>query len=286
MSVYQKANWGGTSTPELEPNDLLYFCQTIERIAGIALKPSKHDLVRTRLRSRVAVGGYASFAEYRQFLESLPKDDPEWQHFTNLLTTNKTDFFREPKHFEFLISRILPEWLETKQGTFNVWSAASSTGEEPYTLAMVLDRHLPKDRTFRILATDIDTTVLGHTKNAVYPISKKDELPPEYQQSSIDIGRNEARGWFRIKPHLKEHVQCKTHNLVGPTTPGDEVFDLVLCRNVLIYFAPQTIERVQNKLFRTAKPGAYLFIGHSESFQGLEHRWSSVGPSVFRKPGR
>ena len=118
-----------TAIPDLNESDLSYFCQVIERRAGISLKSSKRDLVKTRLRSRVIDLGLGTYENYRNYLSTLSPDDPEWQKFTNLLTTNKTDFFREPKHFEFLAQKILPEWLKTGEKVLKVWSAASSTGE-------------------------------------------------------------------------------------------------------------------------------------------------------------
>jgi chemotaxis protein methyltransferase CheR len=148
---------------------------------------------------------------------------------------------------------------------------------------MVLDRHLPKDRDFRILATDIDTNVLTTAQNAVYSANKKPEIPVDYHQSAIDIGRGSVRGWFRIKPHLKEKVMFKHHNLIERTAPGENVFDLVLCRNVLIYFNPSTIEFVSNKLYRSTKASGFLFIGHSESLQGVQSRWNASGPSIYKK---
>ncbi len=283
MSAAQHNVWGGRSTPDLSEEDLRYFCSAISDRAGIVLKPAKNDLVKTRLRSRLAANGLESYGDYRGLLQTLNKADPEWEIFTNLLTTNKTDFFREAKHFDYLVTEILPAWLKTSQKTFKVWSAASSTGEEPYTLAMVLSRYLPKDRDFKILATDIDTNVLDVAQNAVYSMAKKSEIPSEYQQSCIDIGKSEARGWFRIKRHLKEKIVFKQHNLIDKTAPGDAVFDLVLCRNVLIYFGHESIDFVQRKLHSTVKGGGHLFIGHSESLQGISHNWKASGPSVYKK---
>jgi len=283
MSAIAANLWSGSTTPELTEEDLRFFCQVIEARAGIALKPAKHDLVRTRLRSRISARGLSTYTEYRQLLESLTKTDPEWEVFTNLLTTNKTDFFREPKHFEYLAEKILPLWHKSPHPTFKVWCAASSTGEEAYTLAMVLDRHIDKNRDFKILATDIDTHVLRHADNGVYSLSKKSEIPPHYHPASIDLGKNEAQGWFRIKPHLKEKIVFRQHNLIENTSPGEKVFDLVLCRNVLIYFNPPNIDFVQKKIFRTVKEGGHFFIGHSESLQGLNHRWKNTGPSIFMK---
>ncbi len=286
MSAAPNQQWGSTTTPDLSEDSLLYFCRMIEARAGISLKASKRDLVRTRLRSRISKHGLKSFEEYQDFLSSLSKNDPEWESFTNLLTTNKTDFFREPKHFEYLVQTVLPQWLTTQQKTFKVWSAASSTGEEPFTLAMVLARYLPKDKDFKILATDIDTEVLRTAQNSVYAIAKKPEIPVDYQTPCLDMGKGDARGWFRIKPHLRNKISFKQHNLIEKTSPGENVFDLVLCRNVLIYFAPETINFVQKKLHTSLKPNSHLFIGHSESFQGISHRWETVGPSIYKKGAR
>lgn len=266
---------------KIDESDLKYFCDMIEARAGIALKATKHELVRTRLRSRLIANSIDDFSAYRDLLNSIPADHPEWELFTNHLTTNKTDFFREIKHFEYLVSDILPAWLKTSERVFKVWSAAASTGEEAYTLAMVLRRHLPPDRDFKILATDIDTAVLKTAQNAVYPLLKKPEIPVEYHDTCLDFGVGEAAGWFRIKKHLKDKVVFKTHNLIEQNSSAREVFNLVLCRNVLIYFTKETIDSVQKKLFQTTKRGGHLFIGHSESFQGLDHKWRPVLPSVY-----
>lgn len=270
-------------SPAADGNELKYFCEKAESIAGISLKPGKYELVKTRLRSRLADNGLKTYREYKSLLEQLPPDHPEWQKFINLLTTNKTDFFREPEHFNILMNSVLPEFCKSGEKMFKVWSAASSSGEEAYTLAMILDRCLPKDVDFRILATDIDTNVLETAQNAVYPLSRKAEIPTEYHQGAIDIGKKDVKNWFRIRRHLKDKVIFKHHNLVERTSPGENVFDLILCRNVLIYFEKKSIEFVAEKLFQSTKSGGFLFIGHSESLQGVPKLWTSAGPSVFRK---
>lgn len=270
------------AVPALAPEDMSFFCETIRARAGIAMKSSKADLVRTRLRERLAANGLSDYSAYRELLERLPESHPEWELFTNVLTTNKTDFFRESAHFDYLTETILPRWLKTGEKTFYAWSAASSTGEEIYTLAMVLARHLPADRTFRILGTDIDTDVLKVARNAVYSIDKLAQIPEAYRDF-VDIGREAATGWFRIKPQLKDACSFQAHNLLERSVPGQDKFDLVLCRNVLIYFAPDTVQFIQDKLRVAVKTGGHLFIGHSESFQGLTHRWDSTAPSVFLK---
>jgi len=267
----------------LSEHDLQFFCKIIGEHSGISIKHNKIDMMEARLRSRLQAYGLTSYREYRKHLEALANNDPEWEAFTNQLTTNKTDFFREAMHFEYLVKDILPAWLKTGNKIFKVWSSASSTGEEAYSLSMLLDRHLPKDRDYEILATDIDTKVIRTGKNAVYSVNKKLEIPFEYHLSCLDIGKRDAEGWFRLKKHLKEKVVFKQHNLIDSSTIGNNVFDLVLCRNVLIYFPPDRIDFVQKKIYTTVKPGGYFIIGLSESFQGLSHRWKNVGPSVFKK---
>lgn len=267
--------------PNLTQEDLGFFAKLIEARAGIHLKTSKLEMVRTRLYSRVQANGLKSFHEYRRLLAELPADDPEWEQFTNLLTTNKTDFFREIKHFEYLKNEILPQWLERGEDTFRVWSAASSTGEEPYTTAMLLLKFLPEGKKCEILASDIDTNVLKTAKNGVYPISRRHEIPFEYQ-SFIEIGKESAQGWFRVRPQIRGRVHFVQHNLISPVVP-DLQFDLVLCRNVLIYFDTETVDAVQAKLFRATKIGGYMMIGHSESLQRFKTDWNTVGPSIFMK---
>lgn len=267
----------------LSDEELKYFCTAIENIAGISIRTSKRDLVRTRLRHRLVEMGLKSYEEYRRHLEKLAPDDKEWQEFINLLTTNKTDFFREPKHFDFMVSEVIPEWLKTGEKTFKVWCAASSTGEEPYTLAMVLKRHLPADRDFKILATDIDTEVLERAQNGVYPMSKFHEIPESYQKACLDLGKNAVKDWFRIKPELRDRVTFKQHNLIEPTAPGEGVFDLVSCRNVLIYMNKEAIDFITQKMYGVTKLQGYYFIGHSETLQGIKHRWKPIAASTFKK---
>ncbi len=273
------------SEPVLHADDLVYFCELIHGLCGISLKSSKQDLVKSRIRSRLTELGMSSYGEYREFLQSIPREHGEMQTFINLLTTNKTDFFREQKHFDFLVQKLLPQWLKLGEKTLKVWSGASSTGEEPYTIAMVLDKYLPKDRDFKILATDIDTEVLQTARNAVYSDMKIMEIPAEYQNDCIDKGRGSAEGWFRIKSRIKDKVVFKRHNLIEMSTPGENTFDLIFCRNVFIYFDPASIEAVVRKFYYSTKAGGHLFIGHSESLQSIKHEWKLIAPSTFRKGG-
>jgi chemotaxis protein methyltransferase CheR len=182
-----------------------------------------------------------------------------------------------------MLKTVIPEWSKENLKVFRVWSAAASTGEEPYTLAMILSRHLPKGKDFSIVATDIDTNVLKKAKNAVYPISKQEEIPREYYLSSIEVGHGKAEGWFRIKQALKDKIKFKPYNLIGPIPLDEGVFDLVLCRNVMIYFTQENIDYVQDKIYTLTKENGYFFIGHSESLHGIKHKWTSKGPATYKK---
>lgn len=282
MATIEQIMREGNTPLALDEVDLRFFSDMIFKLTGINLTPAKSDLLKTRLRKRLQDRGFSSYREYRVLLENIPQSDPEWQLFINILTTNKTDFFREPKHFEYLIEKFIPEWIKTDEQTLQVWSAASSTGEEAYTLAMVLNKHLPKDRSFFILGTDIDTNVLKKAKNAVYSMMKFHEIPTEYQ-SMVDIGADEVSGWFRIKNEIKNKVHFEQHNLIEGNFPTGKPFDIVFCRNVLIYFSRETVAQVNRKLFSATKSDGVCMIGHSESFHNIAHQWKSHEASIYRK---
>lgn len=147
---------------------------------------------------------------------------------------------------------------------------------------MILKKHLPEDRDFSILGTDIDTNVLNTSLNGVYPTIKKHEIPVEYQ-NYINNGKNEIEGWFRISPEIKKHVSFEQFNLMSSDLPGESMYDLVLCRNVLIYFSQTTVAEVCQKLYGATRDAGICMIGHSESFQNVPNRWKNMAPSVYRK---
>ncbi len=272
------------SFPDLTREDFEYFRSVIFELSGISLNSSKRELVKSRLRSYLLSLRMQSYTDYRDYLAKLSAGDPEWQKFINFFTTNKTDFFREPQHFDFLQRTVIPNWLKTKNcGELKVWCCASSTGQEPYTLSMVLNRALPNSVNYRVLATDIDTEVLQKANNGVYPLSKLSEIPKDYQNEFVDLGKGNVSNWFRITDPIREQVVFKQHNLIESTYPGDEVFDVVFCRNVLIYFSPDTIRTLMQKLNRSLKKGGLLFISHSESISKCSDIFTMVKPSVYQK---
>lgn len=266
----------------LEADDFSFFQKNLEKRAGITLKSSKTELMLSRLRRRAVQLGFHSLRAYRLHLESLDQNAAEWQHFINQLTTNKTDFFREPEHFDYLVKEFLPHFLKQGKEELNVWTCASSTGEEPYTLAMVLGKNLPEDFQFNILATDIDTEVLALANNGVYSNSRLHEIPESYSDC-LAFGSGEVEGWFALKKKYRERIQFQQHNLMSDALPCETKFDLVFCRNVLIYFGREGIEHTAKKIFSATSKNGQLIIGHSESLQSKSTDWKMKKPSLYYK---
>lgn len=266
----------------LEAEDFAYFKRRIYALAGISFRDIKADLVSSRLRKRATQLGFRSLHDYRLHVENLPDSSPEWQIFINLLTTNKTDFFREQEHFHFLINEFIPEWKKKGRTKLNVWSCASSTGEEPYTLGMVLEKHLGEGFDFSILASDIDTEVLAHAKNGVYNKRRLHEIPDEYH-SCLAFGTGEVADWFTVKRKIRDKIAFVQYNLMSENLPSEEKFDLVFCRNVLIYFDSDGIEKTANKIYEATSPDGVLLVGHSESLQGKKGFWKMKKPSFYTK---
>lgn len=271
------------------PNDQQafdYFRFELKRRVGISIAEHKGDMLNGRLRKRLVELKLVDFESYADYLKSLPSQHEEWEVFVNCLTTNKTDFFREPEHFDYLRSHIIPEWRKLRQPEFNVWCAASSTGEEPYTLSMVLKREA-KDKAFAydIHASDVDSDVLDKARRGVFPKAKLHEIPEAYQKDAIAVGTGEIERWMKIKPPYREHLSFGTCNLIEQPYRLPKKYDVVFCRNVLIYFTPETIEQVARGLYEATKPGGYLLIGHSESLHNINSQWQYIKPSIYQKKG-
>lgn len=274
-----------TPTPnDLDNKSFDYLRGRLYELAGISLSPAKKDLVQTRIRKRLTALGLPTYASYVDHLESLGKSDTEWQFLVNALTTNKTEFFREAAHFDFIEKTLVPEWTKRKLKSVAVWSAACSTGEEPYSLAMTLDRVLRgSNKEFTITASDIDTDVIAHAHKGVYPKSTITHLPEQLWKDYVDMGTGGIADWCRVKPSLKSAVSFRQVNLVHDRCAWPAGFDLIFCRNVLIYFSQESIKKTIAHLYEAAKPGAYLFISHTESLQNIRTPWETVRPSIFRK---
>ena len=224
----------------------------------------------------------------REYIKRLENDSTgtELVLFLDCITTNKTDFFREPQHFDFLAKEILPkvDKLCGPRDPLRIWSAASSTGEEPYTIAIILmeNRQYWQQRGVQILASDLSTQVLEHGRRGVYTMERAAHIPRPLLVRYFQRGRNRWEGHVRIRRELREMVEFRRLNLMDPFE-FDRPFHIVFCRNVMIYFDKPTQERLVNKFHDCLVPGGYLFVGHSESLTGIRHRLAFVRPAVYRR---
>lgn len=253
--------------------------------AGINLKASKQTMLEGRLRRRARAAGLTTVGEYCDLVLSPEVDRREIEHLINAVTTNKTDFFREPLHFDFLLETVLPEFAENRQRMIRCWSAACSTGAEPYTLAMLLDEFAGQNRgtDYQVVATDLDTEVLATGIKGIYPREMIAPVPKNLRQRYVLESKSPGRAEVRIAPELRRKVAFGRLNLMDARYPLDMPMDIIFCRNVLIYFDKPTQEAVVNRLCERLRPGGYLFLGHSESITGFSHCLTQVAGTVFRR---
>lgn len=258
------------------------FRRLIYDKSGISLGDQKQSLVQSRLSARLRDLRLSTFSEYYDLVLSDPNGE-EFTRLLDLISTNKTDFFREPKHFDFLRDRILPELAEEKR--IRIWSSACSTGEEPYTIAITLFENVknPTQWDFKILASDLSTRVLAKADAGMYDEDRFRDVPPEILRRHFLRGRGNHAGLFKVKSHLADIIQFRRLNLMDDRFPIKTPLDLIFCRNVMIYFDRQTQETLVNKFHRYLKSGGYLFIGHSESLQWISHPFKSLAPTIYRK---
>ena len=256
---------------------------------GIRLPPSKRIMVEGRLRKRVRALGLPSIAEYCRFLFHDNNLDDEFVHLIDAVTTNKTDFFREPQHFEFLKREIVPSLLANRRPTgghfLKVWSAAASAGAEAYSIAMQLNDLVNTIGSFRfaILGTDISTEVLTQARRAVYPEEMIQPIPPDMQMRYLMRPRSSnGRAEVRIVPELRRLCRFVRLNLMDTQYPFDRDVDVIFLRNVLIYFDKPTQESVIARLVSHLRPGGFLLLGHSESMIGTNLQLRQVAPAVFQ----
>jgi chemotaxis protein methyltransferase CheR len=283
MSASSPALAGG---PDLRLSSDRYHAvgEFLHEITGIRLRDGKEALVVSRLGHRVRATGLASLDSYIDAI--LDGDwDEELPHFIDVLTTNKTNFFREAAHFDLLAERVLPR-LAAQGREIRLWSAACSSGEEPYTLAMTVRDHLPPEaqRRTRILATDISTRILATARTARYSGAQLHGLTPEVLRRHLDREPG-ASGAYTVKPEVREFVRFARLNLMD-AWPMRGPFDVILCRNVMIYFDRPTQEVLVQRFAELLPPGGYLCVGHAESLSGIAHGLEVVQPAVYRKPER
>jgi chemotaxis protein methyltransferase CheR len=257
------------------------FQRLIYKIAGISLGDSKKILLVGRLTRRLKVYEFGTFTQYYRMLAT--GDHPEeLQTMVDLLTTNETYFFREPKHFEFLRDEIVRK--RKSPATFRVWSAASSSGEEIYTLAMVLADSLPNSP-WEIVGSDISTQVLAKAATGHYSLARTEGIPPEFMKKYCLKGVRSHAGTFLIAPELRKRTSFYQINLTQPVAAEIGEFEVIFLRNVMIYFDLETKAKVVNNLLPRLKSGGHLIIGHSETLNGLKiGPLDAIRPTIYRKP--
>jgi chemotaxis protein methyltransferase CheR len=258
----------------------------IEAELGIQMPDSKALMIKGRLARRTRQLGLNSIDDYCELLFSPGGTISERRHLFDAVTTNKTDFFREPAHFKLLAATVLPALESTRRSSIAVWSAACSSGEEPYTLAMVLSEYAAAHPGFgfRILGTDISTKVLEHAKTGIYTKAHVAQVPVEYKRKYLLSGNDKTAALVRIAPTLRQSVGFQRINFMDANYGLLETFEIIFCRNVLIYFDRPVQEAVINKLCQQLAPGGYLFIGLCETLSGLDVPVESIGLSCYRKP--
>ncbi|KQM57219.1 MULTISPECIES: CheR family methyltransferase [unclassified Sphingomonas] len=257
----------------------LIFDQT-----GIKMPATKSTMLQGRLQRRLREVGIATLDAYCDHLFDGSAHPDEMTHLINAVTTNKTDFFREPGHFDFMTQTALPALADAGRRRIRAWSAACSTGAEPYTMAMVLDQFAQKSGVdYGILATDIDTAVLETARRGIYPAELVEPVPATLRQRYIATSRDRASNQVRIVPALRSAIGFARLNLMDVRYPVGEPMDIIFCRNVLIYFDKETQERVVRRLCDNLRPGGFLFLGHSESIAGMDLPVKTVSYTVFTK---
>jgi chemotaxis protein methyltransferase CheR len=272
---------------EFTPQQFRRFAEFITRELGIKMSEQKIPLLKSRLHRRLRALGLPSVEAYQEHLFGSLEAGHELAEFIDAITTNKTDFLREPSHFDYLVRTVLPPLAQELpgRGGFKLWCAGCSTGEEPYTLAMYLSEFAENNPpfAFSLFATDISTHVLHTAQRAIYDESRVEPVPEDWRRKYLLRSRDPARNLVRIAPELRTYVRFARLNFMDEDYGVNELFDVVFLRNVLIYFSRATQESVVRRLCANLRPGGYLFTGHSESLLGLDLPLRMVASAVYRK---
>jgi chemotaxis protein methyltransferase CheR len=277
-----------TSPPHdgLSDKNFRRLAELIHGYSGIKMPAGKRTMLEGRLRRRVRITGAAGLDDYCRRLFEEDGLDGELVALMDVVTTNKTEFFREPSHFDFLRDRGLAMLVTPDRPKLKAWSAACSIGAEPYSLAMVIEEHLAQGRRrgdYSILCTDLCTEVLEEAITGIYPAAMIEPVPAELRRKYLMRARDRDRPVVRITPQLRSHLFFSRLNLMDEAYPVDEDLDMIFCRNILIYFDKATQERVLRKLCSHLRPGGMLFLGHSESVVGIDLPVKQIASTVFQR---
>jgi chemotaxis protein methyltransferase CheR len=269
--------------PRLEEKEFIKLSRFIESEVGIKMPPAKKILIESRLQKRLKALSILNFKEYCDYVF---KEDSRHEliEMIDAITTNKTDFMREPAHFDFLVNTVLPEITRQKK-SMKIWSAACSTGQEPYNLAMFMEE-FKGGRTsvdYQITATDISKSCLEKGREALYSMKDIEDVSQSFKKKYFLKSKDPQSEQVKIKKSLRDRVHFQSINLMKDNYGLNDKYDVVFCRNVLIYFDRENQQRVVRRIVRHMNPGAYLFLGHSESMAGINCGLTSVVSSIFRK---
>lgn len=280
-------NFSNQGFQRAELTDKLFqkFSSLVYDKAGIYLKPEKKELLNARLGKRLRVLGLDTYEAYYDHVIHDSSGD-ELIQMIDVVSTNFTSFFRENAHFELLTSHALPE-LTTRGGGKKevvIWSAACSSGEEPYTIALVTEDFFENlsGWSYRILATDISSRVLVQAERGIYPVERVAKVPKNFLKKYFQKGTGNAAGHVRLKKFLRQRLSFQRFNLMDDF-PWRGELDVIFCRNVMIYFNRETQQELVTKFYQALAPGGFLFIGHSESISSLQHQFSQVASTAYQK---
>ncbi|MDR3553408.1 MAG: protein-glutamate O-methyltransferase [Syntrophobacteraceae bacterium] len=280
---------GRIFSAQMSDRDYHRLSKFIHDSCGITLPPAKKTMIEGRLRKRLRALGIESFGKYCEFVFDSGGMQSEHIHMIDVVTTNKTDFFREPDHFDYLTRTALPQLMLAHmpgaRKKVNIWSAACSTGEEPYTLAMVLGEfaEVCPGFDFSILATDISTEVLEKARLGIYDHDRAVPIPMVLRKKYLLKSRQKEKGLVRVTPELRNCVKFRRLNFLERDYGIEDRMDVVFCRNALIYFDRPTQERLVARFLNHMAPGGFLFVGHSESLHGMDLSVEQTATTVYRK---
>lgn len=261
----------------------------IEKNVGIKMPPEKRLMMQSRLSSRLKALHLDSYKQYIDYVFSgKDKDNHEIIMMIDAMTTNLTEFFREPQHFDFMKGTVLPQYAAQGRNQIKIWSAGCSTGQEPYTLSMVMASYIKNNplssiRDYSVLATDISTKVLDKAASAIYPMDAVKGIPKEIMHQYFLKGKDPANPTVRLKQDIRSHVNFMRLNFMDEDYGFRDTLQIIFCRNVLIYFDKQNQEKVIRQFLRYLEPGGYLFLGHSETIFGMTLPFKTVAPTVFQR---
>jgi chemotaxis protein methyltransferase CheR len=279
---------GGTKpgSQTMSEREFRRLAEFIYSECGIKMPPAKKTMLEARLQKRLRALGMDSYSSYCDYLFTPKGMELELISLIDTVTTNTTEFFREPKHFEVLVNKVLPDFLASHSfaHALRLWSAGCSTGEEPYTLAMVLSEFARKTHGFRfeILATDISTQVLERARRGIYPEDRVRDVSMEFKKRYMLRGKNRSQGFIRFNPETRELLRFKRLNFMEDFS-FDKPKHIIFCRNVVIYFDRITQENLLGRFCNCLEPGGHLFMGHSESITGMDLPLTPIAPTVYKR---